>query len=102
MSSIKKLGLAFTVVLALLIVAVVLIYSNLSEFARAFVEEKVPGMTFSELDVSWNEVNIHGVEYSSEGKVRLKTDRIQLRPSLSSFWSDTFKIQSVEAVQAYV
>ncbi len=102
MSSIKKLGLAFTVVLALLIVAVVLIYSNLSEFARAFVEEKVPGMTFSELDVSWNEVNIYGVEYSREGKVRLKTDRIQLRPSLSSFWSDTFKIQSVEAVQAYV
>ena len=59
-------------------------------------------MTFSQIDVSWSGLNIHEVEYSSQGKLRLKADRIQLRPSLSSFWSDTFKIRSIEAAQAYV
>ena len=102
MSFIKKLILVFAGLFVVLIVAVVLIFSNLSGIARGFVEEKVPGMTFSEIDVSWSELSIYGVEYSSEGKVRLKTDRIQLRPSLSSFWSDTFKIRSIEAAQAYV
>ena len=98
----KKLILVFVGLFALLIGAVALVFSNLSGIARSFVEEKVPGMTFAQLDVSWNELNIHEVEYSSEGKLRLKTDRIHLRPSFSSLWSDTFKIDSIEANQAYV
>ncbi len=102
MSFFKKLILVFAGLLVVLIVALVLIFSNLSTIARGFVEEKVPGMTFSQIDVSWSELSIHGVEYSSEGKVRLKAEKIQLRPSLSSFWSDTFKIRSIEAAEAYV
>ncbi len=102
MSFIKKLSLGFVGLLVVLIAAAVLILSNLSGIARGFVEERVPGMTFSQIEVGWSELNIYGVEYSSEGKVRLKTGRIQLRPSLSSFWSDTFKIRSIEAAQAYV
>ncbi len=60
---VEKLSLVFVGLLVLLIVAAVLILSNLSGIARGFVEEKVPGMTFSQIEVGWSELScIHGVE----------------------------------------
>ena len=49
MSFIKKLSLGFVGLLVVLIAAAVLILSNLSGIARGFVEERVPGMTFSQI-----------------------------------------------------
>lgn len=103
MSGMKKLGLIAGGVLLVLVIAVVLIYVNLSSLTRGIVEKEVPNLTFSKLDVGWNTVRLTGVRYTAKsGKLLLKTESIRIQPSLMSFFSDTFRIASVKIEKPYV
>jgi len=99
----KKIGIVAAGVLAVLIVALVLVYSNLSTIARGIVERQIPNLTFASLNVGWNSVTLTGVQYTDpSGKVLLKSDAISVSPSLASFFSDTFKVSSVNIAKPYV
>ncbi len=103
MSGMKKLGLIAGGVFLVLVIAVVLIYVNLSSLTRGIVEKEVPNLTFSKLDVGWNTVRLTGVRYTAKsGKLLLKTESIRIQPSLMSFFSDTFRIASVKIEKPYV
>lgn len=103
MSASKKLGVVAVVVLAVIVVAVVLVYANLSTLTKRIVEKKVPNLTFTKLTVGWNDVELAGVQYTSNaGKVVLKTDLLRVKPSLLSIFGDTFKVSLVEIEKPYV
>lgn len=103
MDGTKKIGIIAGAVVLTLIVIMVVVYSNLSSIARGIVEEQVPNLTFSDLDVGWNGIELTGVKYSSAaGKVLLESKSIKIKPSLSSIFSDTFKISSVYIGEPYV
>ncbi len=103
MTTMKKLGLAIAGVIAALVVAMVVAYVNLSNLTKAIVEKQVPGLTFTELKVGWNDVLLTGAKYTSgAGKVLLETDAIDVQPSLLSVFTDTFRIASVQIDKPYV
>lgn len=98
----KKLGLILVVLVLIVLAGVWLILSNLSDLTRSFVEEKVPGLTFDQLEVGWNHVQLSRVEYSTEGKVRLKTEALHIESSLLTGWGDTLRINSIQIEKPYV
>ncbi|HEC12120.1 MAG TPA: DUF748 domain-containing protein [Acidiferrobacteraceae bacterium] len=103
MDGTKKIGIIAGVVVLALITIMVIVYSNLSSIAQGVVEEQVPNLTFSDLDVGWNGIELTGVKYiSAAGKVLLESKSIKVKPSLSSIFGDTFKISSVYIGEPYV
>jgi hypothetical protein len=99
----KKLGLIVVAVILILAIAIFLVYSNLSSLTRNIVEKQIPNLTFSELKVSWDQIQLTGVKYSApNGKVLLKTDSILVKPSLKSALTDTLQIAAVVIDKPYV
>ncbi|NOZ11473.1 MAG: DUF748 domain-containing protein [Gammaproteobacteria bacterium] len=103
MDGTKKIGIIAGVVVLTLIAIMVIAYNNLSSIARGIVEDQVPNLSFGDLDVGWNSIELTAVKYSSAaGKVLLESKSIKVKPSLSSIFSDTFKVSSVTIDEPYV
>ena len=99
----EETGLAIVGVIVALIVVMVVAYVSLTNLTKAIVEKQVPGLTFTELKVGWNDVLLTGAKYTSgAGKVLLETDAIGIQPSLLSVFTDTFRIASVQIDKPYV
>jgi len=93
---VKKVGLVFVVLLLILLGAVYWAYSNMTEIARSFVEQEVPGLGFDKLDAGWNRVELRGVKYTDpKGVQRLSSESIQVSPSMESLFSDMIQIGRV-------
>jgi hypothetical protein len=71
-------------------------YSNMTEIARSFVQEEVPGLGFERLDAGWNRVELVGVKFTdAKGVERLSTKRIDVAPSMASLFSSKIEIGHV-------
>ena len=99
MGIVIKVGLTFSLVLVLIFLT--LFYSNLSDFAKGLAQEKIPGLTFTQIEVGWNDVQLIEVRYTKNGKVRLSADLIYLQPSLTSLWSRTFRVSKIELISPH-
>ncbi len=101
----KKTGIVAAAGVAVVIIALVLLYANLARIARGIVERQVPGLTFDRLDVGMSSVSLGGVRYTlPSGKVVLAAREIQVNPSLSSLFGEVFQVSSVEieAPEVYI
>lgn len=87
---------------ALLVIAPVLVYVNLTRLVRSALEKEVPGLTFKTLDVGWNKVRVDGVELQRGKKTVFKVDSLRVYPSLLSIFSDTLRISSIEIDKPYL
>ena len=89
--------------LGFLIVAVgILTYLNLSLLVLA--TQTLPGVSFSDLNLTWNSIELKEFEYSSPElkRVTLRSDLIQVSPDFLSFLSATERIDSIEIEAPYV
>ena len=90
-------------VLGFLIVAVGgLTYLNLSLLVLA--TQTLPGVSFSELNLTWNTIELKDFEFSSPElkRVTLRSDLIRVSPDFLSFLSATERIESIEIEAPYV
>src|SRR5687768_15716552 len=88
--------------LLLLVVLLVVAYANLTSIVRTALEKEMPGLTFKTLDVGWNKVVVEGVQLQRKGKVVFKVDALRVYPSLTSLFSDTIVVSSVEIEKPYL
>lgn len=98
----RKLSIGAGAGVVVLVVAAVAAYANLTRIVRAVLEKQVPGLTFASLSVGWNDVSITEVNLKKGDRTVFKVDKMQVKPSLRSLFSDTLYISSIEIDGPYV
>lgn len=92
------------VLVLFLVAALFLVYSSMSYLTRELAEKRVPGLTFSDLQIGWNLLTIRGIRYVDPESERLllSAESLVVSPSFTSFFSDEIKVSSIEIEDPYV
>lgn len=92
------------VLLLFLLAGLFFLYSSMSHLTRELAEKRVPGLTFSDLEIGWNLLTIRGIRYvdPETDRLLLSADQVVISPSFTSFFSDEIQVSSIDIVTPYV
>lgn len=104
MFTVKRIAIAAGILFVVFIGLLIAGYLGISSLARRLADENMPGLSFAEMEVGWNRIQLSEVKYTSPvtRKETLSADVIKISPSYLSFLSDTVRVGSLQIDSPYI